>query len=227
MKKLTLMLAAVLGIAAISTAKDKRTLIEKIKDYKNVRVYVIMDPIGHDPGTRGSSFYSGCQKFGETTEFTREYKDMVDELISKLNEELTVGDALTTADASSLPTQTNFGVTSRDWSKTGEEYFAVLTISGLYKSVANSMDKTIDNQLTISSQLDFFQMDGDKVKKDESTGLGTVASESKSGTECKDHAYFKENFPMNALLDDFKSQYNDKLDKFIEKRLKKYKKATK
>ncbi|UKN00652.1 hypothetical protein K6119_13025 [Paracrocinitomix mangrovi] len=228
MKKfITTALAMCMVFAAMAGGKE--TLIEQIKNKGKVNVYIQFAPIAHDPGSAtGSTSPCVASKFKETSEFTEEYKAHSQKIVDLLNKQLKLTE-LALGDLSTIPVKSEMNdMKIYDWAKSGEKFFGLITVSGSYKATASTTTSEIENALWIPSRLMFIEMkDNGGMSFIEQTSLGTAMSEKKMSTGCEKYAYFKENFPINDLLQKFQEGYESKIEDFALKQLKKYDKAQK
>ncbi|MEX1002881.1 MAG: hypothetical protein WDZ35_12260 [Crocinitomicaceae bacterium] len=227
MKKIIL-ITILLFLAVPLTKAGGLTLIEKILKQGETKVYVQFVPVIHDPGAVGGST-SPCasKKFDEVTEFTSDFKAHTDKIIKMLNDRMEI-EALKKGDITAVPVKKEMnGMKIYDWSKAEDPFFALVTVSGSYKASADPSSGGVENSLWIPAQLQFIEMDGEKMDIVEQTSLGTVISAKKTSKSCEGIDYFKENFPLDDHIEKFEENYTNKIERFAKKHLKKYKKAMK
>ena len=225
MKKLLMILSAILGMALISIAggKEKLTLKEKIDKAKTVKVYVDFQSITHNPNTQKGT---GCTKFNDKTEFTSDYKNEVDNIIKKLNEGLST-DAFIKGDISTVPIKTFSNISMYDYAKMEGEIAVSLTFSGMYKTTKGSTTdpNVIYNAMNFQVDVVFMEIINGRIKVIKQGKIAFVNGGINEDSKCGDFAYFTSSFPLEKYVDEFKKSIDKKTTNITAAIMKKHNKV--
>ncbi len=227
MKNLLKFSFALIILSSIILNVTGQTLKERIDEAKTVKVYFKISPFAHVPHTTppvGSNMPgTGCEAFGETTPLPAEYVDVVNGFVDMLNKGFNTT-SFVAGDFAAVPLKTSGIMKGEpDWIALNEPLMFYVQVWGEY--VVNMSQTGKMNSMAIQAYLNVYYVKDGKVKVTGQEQLAYNRTEPIKTQKCDDYAYFVEKFPVNSLLEPFKTELTAKTTEFIGKDMKKYEKA--
>jgi len=206
-----------------------QTLKERIDEAKVMKVYFKISPFAHVPHTTppigSNALGTGCEAFGETTPMPAEYIDAINGLIDQLNKGFNTT-AFVAGDFAAVPLKSSGMMKGEpDWITLNEPLMFYIQVWGEY--VVNMSQTGKMNSMAIQAYLNVYYVKDGKVKVTGQEQLAYNRTEPIKTQKCDDYAYFVEKFPINSLLEPFKTELTTKMTEYIDKDMKKYEKAMK